>query len=411
MSLNLTSYIASLSKESVSLLSELISFRSTAGCEYELQTYLAYQLDKLGFKPRMSPMHPDIESDEDYTPPLEVRAYTNRVNLGFTITGTGGGRSIILNTHVDVVPAPEGLFKPVVEHGKIKGRGACDAKGQVVTILLALLALREAEVTLEGDVIVQFVAEEEIGGNGTLSFILDGSRADGVVVFEPTNLDVHPANRGAIWFKLTVEGKATHMGRWRDGVNAIEEMLSTISVLKEYEQWLIKESEGDPLFPDVAANVKINFGTIKGGTWPSMVAGNCVLEGGIGFLPNKSLADIRHEVREHIEAHATEWTRQHYALTFDRLHNEAYRISPNHPLPQTLHDAATSAGVQSAITGFPASCDARLFYHRGGMPTVVFGPGDFKYAHALDEQISIESIETAATILADFLIRWCGSGN
>lgn len=409
MNTDVSSLIAGRSEETVDLLANLIAFRSIVGEEQAVQEYLAQYARKLGFPAELIPIFPDIESDEDYTLVPGHKGYEGRSNLIIKIPGTGGGRSIILNSHVDVVPCSEELFNPRIEGGVVHGRGACDAKGHVVTILLALSALKEAGIPLKGDVIAQFVIEEEAGGNGALSVILDGMRADGVVVLESTDLQVYPANRGAVWFKLAVEGKCTHMGRWREGVSAIEEMVNIISVLREYDRKLVEESSGDPLFPDPGESVKVNIGMIEGGDWPSMVAGHCTIEGGVGFLPNKRLADIRAEVRAAVEAGASEWAREHYKLEFSRLHNEAYRTPPEHPLVQTLCQAAAAHGEEHEIMGMAASCDARLFYHRGGMPTVVFGAGKFPYAHSSCEQIEVKDINDAAEILVDFLTRWCGA--
>ena len=407
MNSDIASLIADRSEETGELLASLISFQSTVGSEQPVQEHLAECARKLGFDARLVPIHPNIESDEDYTLVPDHKGYEGRSNLVITIPGTGGGKSIILNSHVDVVPAPKELFERRVESGTVYGRGACDAKGNVVTILLALTALKEAGIHLIGDVTASFVIEEEAGGNGALSFILDDYRADGVIVLESTDLNVAPANRGAVWFDLGIEGKSAHMGRWREGVNAIEEMMDVIGILKDYERRLVSESAGDPLFPDPEASVKVNIGTIEGGDWPSMVAGHCRIEGGIGFLPNKRLSDIRSEVREAIEHQAGDWAKKHYELAFKRLHNEAYGIPPDHPLAVSLRDTALGLGVNSEIFGMTASCDARLFRHRGGMPTVVFGPGKFPYAHAADEQIAVRDINEGAEVLAAFLTRWC----
>lgn len=411
MDSDIASLIAGRSDAAVDLLSKLIAFRSTAGNEREIQEFLAARVRQSGFDPRLISIHPNIEEDEDYTLVPDHKGYDGRSNLVFTVPGSGGGKSVILCTHVDVVPGPDEIFEPKVEGGVVKGRGACDAKGHVVTILLALTALRDAGIKLQGDVQVQFVIEEEPGGNGALSAVLDCPRADGVVVVEATDLQVFPANRGALWFKLAIEGKTTHMGRWRDGVSSIDKMTDAIAVLKEYERKLVEESRGDPLFPDVEGCVKVNIGMIQGGDWPSMVPGHCCIEGGVGFLPNKCLADIRDELRREIETRTDEWTREHYEIEYTRLHNEAYRMSPDHPLAVTLYESAVSAGVPSEITGWTASCDARLYWHRGGMPTAVFGPGSVSHAHALDEQMSIQDMQTGARILCEFLIRWCGAEN
>ena len=409
MNSDICSFIDSRSRETIDLLSALIRFRSTAGNEQPVQEYLARHIADLGFDPRLVPIHPNIEADEDYTTVPGHKGYEGRTNLVFTVPGTGGGRSIILNSHVDTIPAPDELLQPKVNGDVVHGRGACDAKGQVLVILLALSALKEAGVRLKGDVMAQFVIEEEPGGNGSLSVILDGMRADGVVVIESTNFKVYTANRGALWFKLGIEGKSVHMGRWRDGVSALDEMIAAIRIFKDYEQTLLAESSGDPLFPDPSASVIVNVGMIHGGDWPSAVPGYCEIEGGVGFLPNKRLSDIREELRREIEEHASRWTHEHYSLEYSRLHNEAYRIPHDHPLAQTLWGSVASLGMQSEVTSWSASCDARLFHHRGGMPVVVFGPGSVSHAHSDEEQISIKDLNLGARILADFLIRWCGT--
>ena len=409
MNADISGLIAKRSDAAVDLLIRLISFRSTAGNEREVQLFLDQYIREIGFDSRLMPIHPDIEADEDYTLVPGHQTYDGRANIVFTVPGSGGGKSIILSTHTDVVPGPDELFEPKVEGDIVKGRGACDAKGHVVTVLLALQALRDAGVKLKGDVTTQFVIEEEAGGNGALSAVMDCPKADGALIIESTGFKVFPANRGAVWFELSIEGKTTHMGRWRDGVSAIDEMMDAIRILKDYEKKLVAESKGDPLFCDCEGCVKVNVGQIRGGDWPSMVPGHCTIEGGVGFLPNKRLADIRREVREAIEQNASQWTKEHYRLDFKRLHNEAYRMDPDHPLASTLYDAVAGQGIESEITGWTASCDARLYWHRGCMPTVVFGAGSVSYAHANNEQISIEEIKTGARILADFLVRWCGT--
>jgi acetylornithine deacetylase len=140
-----------------------------------------------------------------------------------------------------------------------------------------------------------------------------------------------------------------------------------------------------------------------------MVAPRCTVEGGIGFLPNKRLKEVREEVRTAIEANASPWAKEHYVLTFNRLHNEAYRTDPEHPMVKALHASAESLLGSAEIIGMTASCDARLFYHRGGMPTVVFGPSDISFAHAAHEQVNVADLVLAAQILADFMMDWCGA--
>jgi acetylornithine deacetylase len=300
------------------------------------------------------------------------------------------------------------MFEARCENGIVHGRGACDAKGQVVTTLLALSTLKELGVRLKGDVEAQFVIGEEAGGNGSLAAIVGGRRADAAVVLEPTGLGVRPANRGAAWFKLTVSGRSVHMGRYREGVSAFDEMLGLIPILKEYEAFLREASKGHPGFPGDPSPVVVNVGRVRGGDWPSTVPGECFVEGGIAFLPNRTARRIEEEVRALIEAKATPWAREHARFELAGLRNEAFETPAGDPAVRSFQRAAESVLGPRPLEGWTASCDARLFFHRGGMPTLVFGAGDLAQAHALDERIVMDDILRAAEVLARFLVNWCG---
>ena len=390
------------------LLCRLIAFPSTTGTEGGVQEYLYDFLSSAGFPVRLSPIDESIVYDPDYTSVPGHESYRGRPNVLVDLTGAGGGRSAILNSHTDVVPGPDGMFEARSENGVVHGRGACDAKGQVVTILLALSALKELGVRLKGDVEAQFVIEEEAGGNGSLAAIAGGRRADAAVVLEPTGLGVRPANRGAAWFKLTVSGRSVHMGRYREGVNAFDEMLGLVPVLKEYEAFLREASKGHPGFPDDPSPVVVNIGRVRSGDWPSTVPAECVVEGGIAFLPNRTARRIEEEVRVLIEAKATPWAREHARFELAGLRNEAFETPAGDPAVRSFQRAAESLLGSRLLEGWVASCDARLFFHRGGMPTIVFGAGDLGHAHALDEQVELDDILRAAEVLARFLVNWCG---
>lgn len=403
-----SSYIQSRRDWAGGLLCRLIAFRSASGAERGVQEHLLDVLATAGFAAELAPIPEDIDQDVDYTMVPGRRSYQGRANILVNLPGLGGGRSAIVNSHTDVVPGPDELFNPRFENGVVYGRGACDAKGQVATILVALATLKGLGIRLKGDVQAQFVIEEEAGGNGSLSAIIQGHRADAAVVFEPTGLSVCPANRGAVWYKLAVTGRSVHMGRYREGVSAVHEMLGLIPILKEYESFLQHESKGQPLFPDEPSPVVVNVGEIRGGDWPSTVPGECVIEGGIGFLPNRRIERIQEEIHALIESRATPWAAAHYSLDFGRLHNEAFETPIGHPAVTCFHRAAESVLGRREITGWGASCDGRLFFHRGQMPTIVFGPGDLGHAHSLDEQIRMNDILRAADVLVKFLVDWCG---
>lgn len=397
-------------KEAIEFLKELIKFPSISGeGEEQVQNFIGEKFSQFG-NVTFVPIREDIKNDPEYTFAEKELDYSKRKNLILELPSEGTGRSLILNSHCDVVPAKnwQDAFNPKEENGIIYGRGACDAKGQIATMYLTLLTLKKLGIKLKGKLMVQSVIEEEVGGNGALSIIRDGYKADGVIVLEPTGMLIAPANRGAVWYRLEVKGKSVHMGRITEGINAIEKMCFLMHRLKEYERHLIEESKNVPLFEKYTQPVQVNFGTIRGDGWPSMVCGYVVLEGGVGFLPNKDLATIKRELTEVIEECGDHWIINNYKLSYPKLHNDAYAIPPDHPLVETIKNSALKAGISPVVEGFIASCDARLFNKVGNMPVVVFGPGKLEDAHSDTEKIYTEEIKKAAEVLTLTVIQWCG---
>ena len=397
--------------KAVDFLVELIKFKSISGeGEKDVQEFIKENFSQFG-KAELVEIDENIKRDPEYTFSDKDLDYSERKNLVLKIEGTGEGKSLILNSHCDVVPAADwkDAFNPVIKDGYLYGRGACDAKGQVATIYLTLLTLKELGIKLKGDIIVEIVIEEEIGGNGTLSLIRDGYKGDGVVVFEPTDMKIHPANRGALWFKLEIEGKSVHMGKKIEGVGAIEKMCFIVRKLIGYEEKLIEESRNVPLFEKFdPPPVQVNFGTIEGKGWPSMVCSKVELEGGVGFLPNKNITQIKEEVESIIRESGDEWIKNHYKLSFNKLHNDAYSIPPEHPLVNVLKEASENVLGKAVVEGWVASCDARLFNKIGKMPVVVFGPGCLDDAHSNNEKIKVEDIKKAGEVATETVIKWCG---
>jgi len=392
-------------------LKETIKFPSVAGeGEEDVQSFIHDRFKIFG-DARLIPLPADIKKDPEYTFGEKELDYSKRKNLVLQYPSCGGGRSLIINSHSDVVPAKQWVdaFTPVEKEGVIYGRGAVDAKGQVAVIYLALLALKQIGVRLKGRLMAEVVIEEEVGGNGALGLIRQGYRADGAIVLEASQLKIFPANRGAVWFRLDVEGKSVHMGRITEGVNAIEKTCLLMHRMKEYERRLIEESRNVPLFEKFKQPVQVNFGTIKGGSWPSMVCGEATLEGGVGFLPNKNLGMIKKELAGVIEDCGDDWIVNHYKLSFPKLHNDAYAIPVEHPLVDAMKKAQADSGITPSVEGFIASCDARLFNRVGKMPVVVFGPGKLEDAHSDSEKIETEQLKTAAEILVKTIINWCGT--
>ena len=391
-------------------LMQMISYPSTQGNEAECQAYIKSLLEDVSFPAEYREIPDELVDDPEYSHGENEQPYAGRYNLVARRAGNGGGRSLILQTHADVVPASdwEEAFNPRFDGEYVHGRGSTDCKGQIAMILLALAALSDLGVELAGDLEVQIVIEEEVGGNGALALIRQGCQADGVIVAEASGLDVFPANRGAVWFRAKTTGTPVHMGRRHEAENAIEKMMEAIKWMLVYEQELIAASANYPLFERYEAPVQLCLGTIRAEGWPSMVAGECELWGGVGFLPNKNMEEVKQELYDAVMRSDDQWLREHFELTFPRLHNDAYEIDPNHPLVTTVHKSVCDCGIPSEVYGWNVSCDARLYAKLVGLPTVVYGASDIRYAHSDGERVRWQEIVEGAVGLTNALINWCG---
>jgi acetylornithine deacetylase len=197
------------------------------------------------------------------------------------------------------------------------------------------------------------------------------------------------------------------MAKKYEGVSAIDKSIDLIRLLYEYEGRLTGESSDQPLFSEYDHPVQVNIGRMEAGDWPATVPGMSMLEGGVGFLPNRDLAGVKADLRELMKK--DEWLLKNGKIEFDRLHNDAYQIPKDHPLSQQMVRSAQAAGIETRVRGMIASCDARLFNRVGGMPTIVFGAGDIDQAHSSGESVSLEELALEASALFHMACAWCGT--
>jgi acetylornithine deacetylase len=390
-------------------LCDLIRFPSLPGKEHGAVDYGARRFAEVGEVERI-PLTNALRTDEDYADPVRGLEYEGRSNLRVRVAGTGGGRSVLFNTHLDVVPPSHGQeqpFEPGVEANRVRGRGACDAKGQVATLYTALLAAKRLAAKLRGDVLAHLVVEEEVGGNGTLAMVRRGEHADACMVMEPTDLRILSSVRGAVWFRVTCTGRPGHSGRAGDTVSALKMAIRTIEILEQYHARLLASSRGIPLFDQFPNPMPITFGKLAAGDWPATAPASAVVEGVLGFLPNKTRYQVMDEMRRALREGGDEWLRQHFQLEFMYRH-DAHVLDPGHPLVTGLQACCREAGAAGEVSAMTASCDSWLYNNQLHIPTVVFGPGSLRFAHSNEEQIGLDEIREAATILVCFLRDWCG---
>jgi acetylornithine deacetylase len=400
----------------VSLLQELVRISSVTGSEGEVQmaveracTERSLEVDRWEATPDEIAPYVDLVGQQS--------VFTNRPNIAALRPGIGGGRSLLLNAHVDTVATGDPATWTVDPLGgefrgdALFGRGSCDMKGGLVTFLAAFDALTDLGVTLRGDATVLATVGEEDGGLGALSAVLRGYRADAVVITEPTRLALVPAQGGSLVFRLTVPGKSAHAAVRDRGVSALEKFVPIVQELQAFERERNATLQ-HPLYAHIANKVPINIGVVRAGLWASTVPESLVAEGRVGLLPGEEVEPFKSLVIDRIMAVAAKdpWLREHPPKIEWFGGQFAPAETPvDAPIAQAIvraHERVTS--VQPRIEGVPYGADMRLFTRLGGMPCVMYGAGDVDVAHHADEHISIPDLLTATKTMACLLADWCG---
>ena len=330
--------------------------------------------------------------------------------------GGGPGRSLMFNGHVDVVPPGDGAawtttpYDPRVADGRLFGRGSCDMKGGVIASLWAVDAIRRAGITLEHDLLLTAVLGEEDGGLGTYSVLDRGWRPDTCVIPEPTNLDLVPANAGALTFRLIVSGHATHASRRAAGVSAFEKFLPLYGALQRLEE---RRNAGvTSTNPQFELAYPISIGTLACGDWASSVPDLLVANGRCGVAIDEPLADARLALETAIaeECDADPWLRDHPArVEWWGGQFASGRMPAGSDLMDRViraHDRVSTVRPSSWIA--PYGSDLRLMTGIGGVETVQYGPGDVTLAHGPDESVVIDDVVTTARTLALLALDICG---
>ncbi|MHB0859158.1 MAG: M20 family metallopeptidase [Anaerolineae bacterium] len=396
-------------KAALTLLRNLIRFPSLPGQEREAMEYLAEAFAPVVDEVSLIPIPPEITQDPEYSWTMPDICYDGQGNLRAVLRGTGGGRSLIINTHADVVPASEGQeapFEPMLRSGYLYGRGACDAKGQIATLWRALELLRASGRRPRGDLIVHIVAEEENGGNGALALVRGADRAEAALVLEPTDSRMMIASRGAVWFRITCTGRPAHAGMVKGRVSALTSAVAIMRILEDYHERLLGQSRDLPLFAESSDPMPLTIGRLRAGTWPGTVPGEAVLEGVFGFLPNRTREQVMAELHESIRARGGTWLRAHFAMEFPFRHDP--HVTPDSdPLVRLFQQCLAQQGLDPTPAALLASSDAWLYQRQFGIPVLLFGPGALRDAHSNRERIRIADLEAGACVLADFILRWC----
>lgn len=402
--------------EALELLQTLVRIPSLEGFEAPCQDILEQKMRGMGLAvDRWCPSDDELRAHPAYVP--TGRTYADRPNTVGILRGVGGGRSLILNGHVDVVPTgPEhlwqhGAWSGAYIDGRVYGRGSADMKGGVVANILAAMALQTAGIRLRGELIIENVVDEEAGGNGTLAAILRGYTGDACIFTEPTGLTrLAISNRGAQFFRIVVPGQEGGIEYKHQLVNPISKAIEVFHAVEAYS--IMRESVvRHPLY-ETAFDTKVPTGVCRfmAGEWPSTIASQAILEGSIECLPNESIHEVKAAFRRYLEEWSAKdsWFRDHpLQLEWFGLWFDAAEIAPDDPLVVTLAETAESiTGQRVNITG-AGGCDLRLPVLYGNTPAVLFGPKG-AMIHSTDEYIEFEQVVLCARVLAQMAVTWCG---
>ena len=335
--------------------------------------------------------------------PEIVNVIGDRSNVYCRLKGSGGGKSLILNGHIDTVPAYDmdiPPFQPYVENGMLYGRGSVDMKGALACMMTALRLLRDLRVPLKGDVIFTAVINEEDRSEGTEHLILHGPHADRCVVGEPTGLQIMAGHRGLEWLQFEFIGKAAHGGTPDQGVNAIS---MAAHFIQRVEEQLIPRL-AQRIHPLIGPAV-MNFGVIQGGTQPSSVADRCIVQVDRRWLPQENLDQVLGEYRIILDDLANE--DQNFRCVMTRMDSNMatmdhrpMEISLDDPLVTGLQAILPRLGIEPKISAFGGWTDASLISNYAHIPCVVFGPGDLSVAHSRCEYVPVEDLRTCTLAYA-----------
>ncbi|MCC7320920.1 MAG: ArgE/DapE family deacylase [Rubellimicrobium sp.] len=397
-------------------LARLVGFDTTRGKEAACQDWLAaefatrgyavdrYTLDEVAIEGQ--PGHSPVV-DADYSRAVQVVA-SHRV-------AEPAGRSLILQGHIDVVPpgAPElwarDPFRAEVIDGWMHGRGTADMKGGVSAMVFALDALARIGFEPASTVHLETVSEEECTGNGALSTLVRGYRADAALIPESMGHRIIRAELGSVWFRLRILGRPGHvLATAAPGAHAILAAQDYIAALQALTAQINREARTHAHFGSIDSPVKFNPGRIHGGDWLGSVPSWCELDCRLSVLPGQRLADVRARVAAAVAACAEGLGTAPPALSWIGFQADGHVFAPGTAAEAALareHRAVIGTDLDSiAMT---ATSDTRFYDLYYGIPALCYG-AQGRGMHSPDEAIDLDSLRATTLIIARFIANWCG---
>lgn len=412
---NVEQWIEEHEQQIIEFLQRIIRIPSVTGEEAEIQDFISDVLTEMGIEvDRFIPSVEELRKHPAYVSGPD--SYENRPNVVGILKGEGGGRSLLLNGHVDVIPeGPEenwehGCWSGDIEDGKLYGRGASDMKSGIAAMTMAVMAIRQAGVRLKGDLIAEYVMDEELTGNGTLACVDRGYRADAGICCETSSMCVQPGSIGRIWYTIRVKGKAAGIQRRYEGINAIDLGYQVNKAVSEFEKIRLSQVT-HPLYPNILSAIPCMVGMFESGSYNSSFPDNCVLKGSLATVPGEDSDQVKKDFVEFIQEKCAEnpWLRRNPPeVIFEGYFAQPSSIPVESPIVTALcREFEAVMGEQPIISGREGAADIRFMNQYGDTPTVIFGPGRTEQMHANNEWVDVEEYLKSVRILARTIVEWC----
>jgi acetylornithine deacetylase len=408
--------VDSLADDIIDFTCRLVKEPSTLGNEASVVDLMKNELEKLSFSPVLIPIDQSLLSEHPGFAGVPW-TYENKNNVVAVRQPDGsGGRSVIFNGHLDVVdPEPISFwdsdpFEPVIQNGRIIGRGAADMKSGVAAMTYAVHAIEKAGFGFQAPVTLEAVIEEECCGNGALACMAAGYDADAVLIPEPFGPTILTSQLGVLWFKVTVAGKPVHVLEAPAGTNSIEKSFLIIRALRKLEAAL-NHSGVPETYREIPHPINLNIGILNGGNWPSTVPAKSEIHCRLSYFPGTAYKEICYKIKDAIQAAQTDdpWLMENPPkIEFYGFRSDGHTVSRDKEAFNMLNDChrmLTGRDTEEYI----ATCttDLRAFHFFGKSQCTCFGPSGGNY-HGANEWVDIKSIIHTAKTYALFAARWCG---
>jgi acetylornithine deacetylase len=400
-------------------LTDFVACPSFSGQEEQAAEFMEGALSALGLSLRRIPLVTDeIAALSMYSPatsPDNARYSLLATHVPNSPATQRAGRTLLFNGHMDIVPTgPESLWssaplKARIEGDLVFGRGAGDMKAGIVCAMTALKALQRLGLQPAAKLAINTVLEEENTGNGTLACLSQVRDFDTVIIPEPFDETLMAAQVGVLWCQFELTGKPAHAAYATSGVNPIEASIAIYQEFKKLEAAWNAPQQRHPLYREHAHPINFNLGYINGGEWTSSVPCTCSMAIRVGFYPGVSVDQVKQQVAQ-VAERALASLPNHLSLTITHrgFHAPGCTFDLEHESMQLLAAAHEKInGAKPRAVALTATTDARFFRLDANMPVTCYGP-KADNIHGVDESVSIASMTRVATVMAQFIVDWCG---